>query len=236
MKIKILFDKEGLDRRYHTGWGVCFLVGDSLLFDTGEKFEYLEHNARLMGVDLGKIREVVISHDHWDHIGGLWGLLNINKHITVYGCALANDEVKEKVKKLGGVWRDVDAVLKLEEGIYSTGQMVFHYKGKILAEQSMVLEKEKKLVLLCGCAHPDIVAIIDKVKAEFHKEISLILGGLHLMDKEVRVIEYVVSQIRAQGVRDIGVSHCTGYEATSLLKKAFPKNFLEIKVGEEVTW
>jgi 7,8-dihydropterin-6-yl-methyl-4-(beta-D-ribofuranosyl)aminobenzene 5'-phosphate synthase len=234
MKIKILFDKEGLGPQYHAGWGLSFLVDDSVLFDTGEKFEYLKNNAKLMGVDLGKIRTVVISHDHWDHIGGLWGLLNLNKNITVYGCALSNKEIKKKVKELGGIWKDVDAVVNIDNGIYSTGQIVFHYKNQMLAEQAMVIERKEKLILLCGCVHPNIVTLIEKVKAEFNKEISLILGGLHLMDKEQRVIEYVVSTIRAQGIRGIGASHCTGYEATQLLKKVFADNFVEIKVGEVI--
>jgi len=53
--------------------GFCALVerGDEkVLFDTGRGYA-LVHNARFIGIDLGSIRKVVLSHGHSDHTGGL---------------------------------------------------------------------------------------------------------------------------------------------------------------------
>jgi 7,8-dihydropterin-6-yl-methyl-4-(beta-D-ribofuranosyl)aminobenzene 5'-phosphate synthase len=51
-----------------------------ILIDTGISSECLLHNARLMGIDLSTIDGVVLSHGHFDHVGGLSGLLeNIHK-------------------------------------------------------------------------------------------------------------------------------------------------------------
>ncbi|RKY40436.1 MAG: MBL fold hydrolase, partial [Candidatus Omnitrophota bacterium] len=79
-----------MNQSFEGGWGVSYLVDDDLLFDTGEKFSYIEKNSKLMGIDLMKITKVVISHQHWDHIQGLNGLLEMNKGITVYVCAHSN--------------------------------------------------------------------------------------------------------------------------------------------------
>uniref|UniRef100_C6E8F8 Beta-lactamase domain protein n=1 Tax=Geobacter sp. (strain M21) TaxID=443144 RepID=C6E8F8_GEOSM len=47
---------------------------ESLLFDTGAG-ETLLHNAQRMNVDLRSVGQVVLSHGHYDHAGGLWPLL-----------------------------------------------------------------------------------------------------------------------------------------------------------------
>ncbi|MFA5101478.1 MAG: MBL fold metallo-hydrolase, partial [Candidatus Omnitrophota bacterium] len=77
MNIKVLYDKNTTNKKLHTGWGVSFLIDDTILFDTGEKGESLLENMRSLGVDINKIEAVVLSHDHWDHTGGLWDLLKM---------------------------------------------------------------------------------------------------------------------------------------------------------------
>jgi 7,8-dihydropterin-6-yl-methyl-4-(beta-D-ribofuranosyl)aminobenzene 5'-phosphate synthase len=55
-------------------WGFAALVeadGHRLLFDTGARPETVLHNARELGVDLADVRDVVLSHHHGDHTGGL---------------------------------------------------------------------------------------------------------------------------------------------------------------------
>ena len=79
MKIQVLFDKDSEDKKLHIGWGVSFLIDDKILFDTGEKGEWLLENMRFLKVSIDKIEAIVISHDHWDHWGGLWDLLKIKK-------------------------------------------------------------------------------------------------------------------------------------------------------------
>jgi 7,8-dihydropterin-6-yl-methyl-4-(beta-D-ribofuranosyl)aminobenzene 5'-phosphate synthase len=49
--------------------------GDPLLFDTGQGLSLL-HNARRMNKDLSRVRQVAISHGHYDHAGGLMPLLD----------------------------------------------------------------------------------------------------------------------------------------------------------------
>jgi len=55
-------------------WGFAALVeadGHRLLFDTGARPDTVLQNARELKVDLGDITDVVISHNHSDHTGGL---------------------------------------------------------------------------------------------------------------------------------------------------------------------
>ena len=58
-------------------------------FDAGEGCSYTAH---LMGIDLLKVKKVVISHTHMDHVGGLGNLLwnirklsNVQKRFPIHG-------------------------------------------------------------------------------------------------------------------------------------------------------
>jgi 7,8-dihydropterin-6-yl-methyl-4-(beta-D-ribofuranosyl)aminobenzene 5'-phosphate synthase len=55
-------------------WGFAALVeadGHRVLFDTGARPETVLRNARELGIDLAGVTDVVLSHHHGDHTGGL---------------------------------------------------------------------------------------------------------------------------------------------------------------------
>ena len=55
-------------------WGFSALVeadGHRILFDTGNRPETVLQNARDLKIDLSTITDVVLSHHHGDHTGGL---------------------------------------------------------------------------------------------------------------------------------------------------------------------
>ena len=65
----MLADTKGLGE-----WGFAALVeadGRRLLFDTGARPETVLNNARELGIDLSGVTDVVLSHHHGDHTGGL---------------------------------------------------------------------------------------------------------------------------------------------------------------------
>jgi len=58
-------------------WGFSALVeadGHRILYDTGAHTDVVLRNAETLKVDLAAIPDVVLSHSHWDHIGGLMTL------------------------------------------------------------------------------------------------------------------------------------------------------------------
>lgn len=74
MKLTVLVDNSTLIDRYYLGEpALAFYLEDgahTLLFDTGYS-DVLLRNAALLGVDLGRVDTVAISHGHVDHTGGL---------------------------------------------------------------------------------------------------------------------------------------------------------------------
>jgi 7,8-dihydropterin-6-yl-methyl-4-(beta-D-ribofuranosyl)aminobenzene 5'-phosphate synthase len=65
------------DRRGIGEWGFSALVeaGDRrLLLDTGGRPDAVLGNAEALGIELASIEDVILSHGHWDHTGGLVAL------------------------------------------------------------------------------------------------------------------------------------------------------------------
>jgi len=63
----------------------CWVEADgrNILFDTGQGL-ILSHNAKALGIDLGLTHGVVLSHGHYDHTGGLPGVLQYLRRAIVY--------------------------------------------------------------------------------------------------------------------------------------------------------
>ncbi|TFG28723.1 MBL fold metallo-hydrolase [Candidatus Thorarchaeota archaeon] len=55
-----------------------------LLFDTGSSTPALVHNLKEMNLDISTVDMVILSHGHWDHVGGLMTMLKlIGKKVPV---------------------------------------------------------------------------------------------------------------------------------------------------------
>ncbi|MFA4991032.1 MAG: MBL fold metallo-hydrolase [Candidatus Omnitrophota bacterium] len=235
MRIKVLFDKGALDENFHIGWGVSFLVDDKILFDTGENGKWLIKNMRSSEVNINKIEAVVISHDHWDHAGGLWEVLKKRKGLKVYSCPGFGGEFKNKVKEAQGELIEAGGFTEISRDIFITGEIPGGYNGRYMPEQAIVLKTKNGLTMITGCAHPGILKIIGKVKAKFPDEpVYLVLGGFHLTESDTRAVEIVVENFKKMGVIKAGPTHCSGETAEGIFKKQYKKNCITVKAGLEI--
>ncbi len=235
MNIKILFDKSAADNKFKTGWGFSLFI-DGVLFDTGEDGDFLISNLKAANIDIGSIKKIVISHDHWDHTGGLWGILKIKNDLEVYGCEGFSRETKDKIKDSGAKFIEVNQQMQIKPNIYTSGQILGFYKAEQIAEQALIIKSEKGLVVITGCSHPGILKMIEGVGENFFGEdIYLVLGGFHLMNKEKREIKLTAEKIKEANINYVGPTHCTGYQAQQILKKVFGEKYISIKVGETIT-
>ena len=77
----------------------------NLLMDTGPSADIVLKNAQKLGIDLRKVDFIVLSHGHYDHTGGLLGVLKyIDKKVPVILHPEALElkfVVKKRLKKVG---------------------------------------------------------------------------------------------------------------------------------------
>jgi 7,8-dihydropterin-6-yl-methyl-4-(beta-D-ribofuranosyl)aminobenzene 5'-phosphate synthase len=93
-------------------------------------------------------------------------------------------------------------------------------------DQSLILDSEKGLVLILGCAHSGMMNIIHHVMDEIGKEtFYAILGGTHLDFLTPGQLEESITSLKKMKIVKIGVSHCTGMRAACRLHQEFGDRF-----------
>jgi 7,8-dihydropterin-6-yl-methyl-4-(beta-D-ribofuranosyl)aminobenzene 5'-phosphate synthase len=213
---------------------LSYLIDGDILFDTGNKPKPLLENMRQAGVNISNIKIIVISHDHWDHTGGLWALLKENPKLKVYGCADFSRTFKNKVKASRAQLIECESFTEIKKDIYTTGSIAGKYMAKYLPEQSLVLKTCKGLTVLTGCAHPGIVNIIERVRGKIKGNIYLAIGGFHLKTSVKKTIVKIIEKFKELKIEKTAPSHCSGERALEMFKEEYGKNFIEIKIGETI--
>jgi len=124
-------------------WGLSILVETdtvNVLLDTGSSIS-ASHNADILGVDLGKIDGLVLSHGHFDHTGGLRQVLlkmrkrvEIIAHPDVWAAKYARRRGQEaryigipfrqqELESLGADFNLTTKPVKITDNIMTTGEV-----------------------------------------------------------------------------------------------------------------
>jgi 7,8-dihydropterin-6-yl-methyl-4-(beta-D-ribofuranosyl)aminobenzene 5'-phosphate synthase len=229
-QITIVYDDYPFQAGLKTGHGFSCLVRGmekTILFDTGEENgEILLQNLRALKVNPKDVDLVVISHEHNDHVGGLAAFLRENNQVTVFLPASSNPDIAKSVMEAKAKCVLVNDSLEICKNVYLTGQIIF--------EQALVLNTEKGLVVITGCAHPGIVNLLSRAKKILPRNIYLVLGGFHLRNAAEDWVKKIIGNFRELGVLKVGATHCTGDRAIQLFKDDYGDNYIPLGVGKNL--
>lgn len=229
VKFTILYDNYLFKEGTKTDWGFsCLIEGTekTILFDTGTRPEILLYNIDQLKVDLNQVEQIVISHNHGDHTGGLFTVLDKNHDVQVYlPVSFPYDFVRRVESKKAKVV-SVDEPIEICKNVFLTGEM-----GDRIKEQSLIINASKGLIIVTGCSHQGIVNILKRAKQMFERPIYMVFGGFHLGGTPDAELEEIIRSFKEIGVLKCGATHCTGEKAIGLFKKAYGKNYMPMGTG-----
>jgi 7,8-dihydropterin-6-yl-methyl-4-(beta-D-ribofuranosyl)aminobenzene 5'-phosphate synthase len=231
LTITIVYDNNPYDQRLSTSWGFAAMVeyrDYKLLFDTGGDGQILMDNMGDLGIDPFQIDSVVLSHAHEDHTGGLTALLDSGAKPIVYLLPSFPVSFKRQIEKITQVI-EVSPGQAFTDRLSTTGEV-----GGMIPEQALVIQTEQGLVVITGCAHPGIVAIVEQAEDMFAEPVYLVLGGFHLDNKSEAEIDAILKDFKRLGVKQVAPCHCTGKYAISRFAVEFGKDFIQVGVGSVI--
>ncbi len=199
------------------------------MFDVGGEGSVLLENMKKLEINPKEVDIIVLSHIHYDHIGGLPDFLKINPNVTVYMPESLPKSVKDEVYRAGAKLIEVQRPIKICKDAYSTGEL-----GGWIKEQSLIINTAKGVVIITGCAHPGVVNIVKKAKNMLKSDVYLVLGGFHLCWMSSWQIKGIINGVRRQGVKKVAPCHCSGDLARKMFKKAYGEDFILGGVGKNI--
>lgn len=220
--------------------GLCFFIETEhhkLLVDTGAS-DLTWENAKILGVDVSQADTVFISHGHYDHTGGLPGLIKQCPKAEIYMHESAGKDFYHDERYIGidknilsfPQLHLVEGNLKIDDEleIFSeiTGRKYWPESNLVLSEkvngkliqdqfkheQCLVIKSSGETLLVSGCAHNGILNILDKFVSIYNTYPDKVISGFHMMKKtEYTESEKNIIKETARALKKYPVVFYTGH-------------------------
>jgi 7,8-dihydropterin-6-yl-methyl-4-(beta-D-ribofuranosyl)aminobenzene 5'-phosphate synthase len=124
---------------------------------------------------------------------------------------------------------------EIDSGLYDkeTGKML---PDELKDDLALVIDAEYGLVVILGCAHHGVINTLKQAQKVTGKEmIYAAIGGTHLLNADLARWQKTAADLKEMGVQYLGVSHCTGFEASAYLAQEFGERFFMNNSGSRLT-
>ncbi len=273
LRITTLSENTANSGNFLAEWGLSILLETeevNILLDTGKSIS-VSNNADILGIDLGKIDKIVLSHGHPDHTGGLRQVLRkmrkeveIIAHPDIWAAKYVRRQgqkdrysgipfERRELESLGANFNLTIKPVKITDNIMTTGEvpMVTDFEevdsggpvrfikedagwqpDKLLDDQALIINTELGLVVILGCAHRGIInTLYHAQQLTGVKTVHAVLGGCHLIGASEERTWLTIAALRELDVQRLGLCHCTGLPAASLMAQEFGDKFFFNNAG-----
>lgn len=235
MKLTVLVENIA-SGKFKAEWGLSYVIesDETILFDAGASDLFLE-NAKLMEVDLEAIKEVVLSHGHWDHGTGLqylkgkkiFGHREIFKERYSGSRSIGLPFSQEFIEKENELSLD-NKPQKISENIIFLGEIprksklhndAGNFKDKagnfdnVPDDSAVVVIENGAINIITGCAHAGLINTVDyAMEVTGITKINSVIGGFHLLGND-EITGETIKYLRNKNVKKIFPSHCNQFPA-----------------------
>ena len=198
VQIKVLLENFSINDKFSSKHGLSILIEyyeKKILLDVGPDRKFIQ-NANIMGIDLSKITDLFLSHNHRDHTGGLNEFVKINNTASIFLMDDINNKYYAKShffpisiglklkKKYSSRITQIKNDLIIDNKIFflknsfsenvkpTYNKKLFKKeKGRIVNdtfdhEGILVFEDNNELLIFNSCSHNGILNIIETVKTK----------------------------------------------------------------------
>jgi len=227
--------------------GLSLLIendGKRILFDTGQSGAVV-NNLSLLGVHPASLDAVVLSHGHYDHVGGLMRVLQhaakpmpVYAHPDIFQTRISTAGKRHfigipftepQLSNLGAQWVLSKQPVEIIPGLWFSGEI----------PRQTDYEKGDTRLLTCesdGCCHED--PILDDISL-FHASaqgLRVIGGGTHLAPVSAEQQNETMDAVAGFVPELIAANHCTGFAMMAALLARFGDRFIPAFVGTVIEW
>lgn len=227
--LTVLYDNYLYTSEGRAEWGYSCLVETTdlvVLFDTGGDPEVLSHNIEALDIDVQAIDCIVLSHEHWDHIGGLEVILSQKPGIPVYVPGDFPYHVMSSIRSMGGEFVELGNATKLTDSIAVTDTL----DGPPV-EHSLIIKTSDGIILVTGCSHPGIDNLARNAFELTEDTIQLAIGGYHLGGTSEYQLDRICDTLEEIGVECVSATHCTGDDSIAYFRERYGDYFVGSGVG-----
>lgn len=236
-----------------SGHGVSYLIrtdNATILFDLGNNPEAvspspLEQNMSSLGISLDEIDMIVISHRHPDHVGGQnWWTGRTFSMDGMTQPSLGNLPVyiPEKMSYPGASLTLAEMPVPLAEGVATTGLITYAQPFPIwLAmpkgdEQALAVNLSGQgIVLITGCGHMGLGALLERAEKVFDLPVVGVVGGLHYGNADIASLQVPIEMIQKLDPIVVALSpHDSGPVVLEAFDRLFPQTYTPIMVGQPI--
>jgi 7,8-dihydropterin-6-yl-methyl-4-(beta-D-ribofuranosyl)aminobenzene 5'-phosphate synthase len=233
--VTILYDNRSMRDDLLSSHGFSCLVenheGRRVLFDTGESGPLLLQNMKQLNIDPSTIEKVILSHEHYDHVGGAKTMVSFRNDLEILILPSFTTAFRENFPAPRVLLKEVTKGIEILPGLFSTGEI----KG-IIPEQGLAARGSEKALFIGGCCHPGLEKMISTAIDVTGQTIGAALGGFHLCHSDDDEIQSIFQNLKKMGVEKIAPCHCTGFAGIDFAHEIYGTNCIHAGVGTIVEW
>ena len=151
---------------------------------------------------------------------------------------------RQELESLGANFNLTTKPLKITDNIMTTGEVAMvtdfeeiepelvvkeddgWHPDRLLDDQALIINTELGLIIILGCAHRGIInTLYHAQQLTGIKPIHTVLGGSHLITASEERIWLTIAALRDLSIQRLGLCHCTGLPAASLIAQEFGDSF-----------